>query len=352
MGQGESPEKIGDPPLRPILRLEEAAIRNLEVARLMIGLFEAANGQKRLQLFPGYTFTLQHIRHFPKKLRPDAEAICAWALSTPWGYSRTVDEAKERIEAAVIKIRGDSALGKRRRREAARLMRLYPAFKVPKRDSKEYPENRAARRFDLLPEEISQPLSEQAVMLLQALAPGKVQVLPHDAQRECSWIRGAASIRLNPDRYSIAEITYSGTGKEPADIHGLRQFEGDLIDYFATGTEGVMWAIQDDRREGYGGLVMIDEGDHLTIFDAFGAAVWRGFIHCDRKAGMRSDPRSRPMGQPCALGHWVHWTQKGFKPDAWAEYFIRPQWDRFRGVLVRKAKIQKSKSGPAHGQGW
>jgi hypothetical protein len=28
-------------------------------------------------------------------------------------------------------------------------------------------------------------------------------------------------------------------------------------------------------------------------------------------------PLNPKYGQPLSLGHWVHWTEKGFKPDEW-----------------------------------
>ena len=122
----------------------------------------------------------------------------------------------------------------------------------------------------------------------------------------------------------------------------MRRFEGELIDFFETGTEGVIWMLEDDRGIGREALEPICEGDRLTILDQLGNELWRGIIRCDKKIGLRPYPLNPQYGQQCALGHWVHWIQHGFKPDDWAKFFIRPDHDRLRGVLVRKPGIKRN----------
>jgi hypothetical protein len=116
----------------------------------------------------------------------------------------------------------------------------------------------------------------------------------------------------------------------------VRTIHGVLEDFFETGTEGVIWSVVSDDGRGYEALYTIEAGDHLTILDPLGHRLWAGIIRRDRKSGWRRYPLNPKCCQPCALGHWVHWTQRGFKPDDWARYFIRPEYDRLRGILRKK----------------
>jgi hypothetical protein len=114
-----------------------------------------------------------------------------------------------------------------------------------------------------------------------------------------------------------------------------RIIHGELEDFFETGTEGVVWAVQEDGDKSYSGLHPIQEGDHLTILADNEEIIWDGVIACDRETGFEKHPNSSKYGQPQALGLWVHWTQKGFHPDDWARFFVRPDSRRLRGILTK-----------------
>lgn len=113
-------------------------------------------------------------------------------------------------------------------------------------------------------------------------------------------------------------------------------YEGELFDWFETGLEGAVWALHADGMEGYAGLQVIEAGDHLTILDQKKRVLWKGVIVCDRKTGRIARPFNPDFKQPQALGYWIHWTQKGFEPDNWAGFFIRPEKDRLRGILKKR----------------
>ena len=115
-----------------------------------------------------------------------------------------------------------------------------------------------------------------------------------------------------------------------------RRFEGKLFDWFETGLEGVVWALQDDLHEGYDGLRVIEKGDHLTVFGARRRVLWSGTIRKDRKTGARPRPGNPKFIQPVACGCWVHWIQKGFKPDRWAKFFMRPEGAQLHAILIKK----------------
>ena len=152
-----------------------------------------------------------------------------------------------------------------------------------------------------------------------------------------TWTVGVLTIRLNEDGYTVGKVTLALDVSKQAAGPEVRRVEGELIDFFETGniTEGVIWMVDDERRHGREALEMICEGDHLTIEDQLGTTRWKGVIRCDKKTGWRKYPANPEYGQQCALGHWVHWIQRGFTPDDWARFFIRPDYDRLRGILVK-----------------
>lgn len=112
-------------------------------------------------------------------------------------------------------------------------------------------------------------------------------------------------------------------------------YEGALLGWFETGMEGMRWALQEDGREGYEGLHLIEEGDALTIRDQTGCTLWSGVIWCDHATGRISRPTNPAFMQQAALGCWVHWTQQGFQPDEWAAFFIREETDLRGGRLIK-----------------
>ena len=112
---------------------------------------------------------------------------------------------------------------------------------------------------------------------------------------------------------------------------------GKLFIWAETGTEGAYWALQDDRHpQSYEGLYTIDEGDHLTILGRNKQVLWSGIITKDTETGAVPRPGNPDYIQQVALGWWVHWIQKGFEPNSWADYFDRASEDAYRGILVKK----------------
>lgn len=144
------------------------------------------------------------------------------------------------------------------------------------------------------------------------------------------WPERTACIQLQADGFSIEAIALTVQMSErlsPRIIHGV------LEDFFETDSEGLIWSVQEDDERGYVGLHAIEASDHLTICDGLGRRVWAGKIDCDREIGWKRYPLNPKFGQPCALGYWIHWTQRGFRPDEWAQFFVRPRADRMRAIL-------------------
>ncbi|MBR9910586.1 MAG: hypothetical protein GYB33_09575 [Gammaproteobacteria bacterium] len=107
-------------------------------------------------------------------------------------------------------------------------------------------------------------------------------------------------------------------------------YEGNLFGWFETGLEGFVWALDRDNFEGYDALVILEAGDKLTIFNKDGEPVYTGVIEPDCDIGLKERPTGHK--QPSALGCWIHWTQKGFAADDWANFFIS---EKFRGRIER-----------------
>jgi hypothetical protein len=316
-------------PAGALKRIEAAAVKDLYIARLALGLLECIYRWDRKAIFIGQPAGLLEWCLLPRRLHGDVRALINWALLPTRHDVIAIYGASKNIRSAVQEMRSRSALGKHFRARARRLMRRFPALPSSKW-------GKQANTFNLLPDEIGKPLSNRALDLAKAFRPSTLQVLRHDEPINGAWTDGVLTIRLSEDGYTVAEIGIALDLPEQVSQKSSRRVEGDLIDYFETGTEGVIWMLEDDSRHGREALEAICEGDHLTITDQLGAIMWHGTIRCDKKTGRRPYPMNPQYGQQCALGCWVHWIQEGFKPDAWASFFMRGDDARLRGVLVKK----------------
>lgn len=120
----------------------------------------------------------------------------------------------------------------------------------------------------------------------------------------------------------------------------MERYGGVINQFFETGTEGFMWVLEKDGFEGYDALVFIQEGDYLKVFAEDGSVAFEGEIVPDQEAGWMEYPLNPGNGQPSALGFWIHWTQKGWEPDKWAELFFNEHLKKghkpLRAELIRK----------------
>ncbi len=108
---------------------------------------------------------------------------------------------------------------------------------------------------------------------------------------------------------------------------------GVLEPYFETGTEGTIWAVQEDGKKGYDGLHILHPLDELTIYKN-NKVIFKGKIFPDYKIGWQKYPLNPGDGQPCALNHWIHWTQIGWSPDKWASLFLRKEGEELKAKLT------------------
>ncbi len=114
------------------------------------------------------------------------------------------------------------------------------------------------------------------------------------------------------------------------------KLHGFIEQFFETGCEGIMWLFFEDGKKWPECIKELADGDHLTVLGEKGEILFDGIIDQDREAGwqpyfhvqkkLKGKPykgrRDSRHGQPCALGCWVHWTQKGWTPDEWAKLFF------------------------------
>ena len=341
--RGKSPAKgteILPAPMEPLKRLENAAVRDITVARQVLGLFDCLIGALDSSPFAPNRYRLVDVRTYPTALQKDVRSLVEWALVPVLHDVGPIYRSSSVIKAAVIQMRRESVLGKRYRRRAELLGRQYPT--IGQGDWSPY-----GTVFELLSDERGKPLTDRVLAMAQAFKPSRIQVVQHNVPLNGEWTVGVLTIRLSEDGYTVGRVALSVEVPKPVAGQKTGRIEGELIDFFETGTEGVIWTIDDERRHGREALETICEGDNLTIEDQLGVVLWKGVIRCDKKIGWQRYRMNPEYGQQTALGHWVHWIQEGFKADDWVRYFIRPAHYRLHGILLKKKGPERnSRLGP------
>lgn len=112
--------------------------------------------------------------------------------------------------------------------------------------------------------------------------------------------------------------------------------KGKLEAFFETGTEGVIWSIYMDGKEGYDALYSIKEGDYITIYNEEDKIIYQGDIIEDVFSNWYSYPMNPILGQQAAGCYLVHWVQANVDPDKWCEWFNKSL----------RAEITESKLNP------
>jgi len=312
-------------PVRAIRALEKETVTNLEAAELVCWLFAVAVGLKPNPLIAKRDFRLGDIANLPRRLPARAREFLEWAK----GHRLILNEvlvARNNVEKNMMRLRSETGFGKRRLSIVASLRSECAAVPVSEVES-----TAPLKCLDILPDEIGLPLSSRTLRKVRAFAPARIEVLDYQGPFSYAGNR-LVRIRLMEDGFSIQGITLTlpvENAPQATTIHGV------LEDFFETGSEGIHWAVVDDDDESYDGLHFIKAGDYLTILGSDEGVLWKGIIACDRKSGFQKYPQNPEYGQPQALGYWIHWTQKGFKPDDWARFFIRPDGRRLRAILEK-----------------
>lgn len=108
--------------------------------------------------------------------------------------------------------------------------------------------------------------------------------------------------------------------------------KGTLEAFFETGTEGVIWSLFEDGKEGYEGLHCLNDGDLLVVCGKNGKEVWRGAVALEWKRRHRPYPLNPQYGQQQIFGMWVRGFQVGITPTKWARMFF----EKNKAELLKK----------------
>ena len=101
--------------------------------------------------------------------------------------------------------------------------------------------------------------------------------------------------------------------------------KGMLEPFSETGTEGVVWSVNDESKTGYDALNCLGRGDHLAIFDLVNPKelIWYGNIDLEYERNKQPFPHNPEYSQQAVFGYWVHGFQKNVEPEQWATWFLK-----------------------------
>lgn len=132
------------------------------------------------------------------------------------------------------------------------------------------------------------------------------------------------------------------TFAEPGPTSGQStEISGVLIPFFETGTEGILWALEEHPpKGGYEGLHILKDGDYLTVFGDSGEIIWEGTIKLEYKTGYRPYPLNPKYGQQAVFGCWIHGNQEGMDLEEWASMFFAGEMRSCRYATKLKAILR------------
>lgn len=130
--------------------------------------------------------------------------------------------------------------------------------------------------------------------------------------------------------------------------------KGKLEAFFETGTEGVIWSIYEDGKQGYDGLHPLNNGDYLTIFHSSKpyTIVWEGTVDLEYETNYRPYPTNPEYGQQAVLGRWVHGVQRDVVPEDWAMWFM----GKYKAECIKSSfseiNLRRCKGSTIFGYSW
>jgi hypothetical protein len=129
---------------------------------------------------------------------------------------------------------------------------------------------------------------------------------------------------------------------------------GKLDPFFETGTEGVIWSVYEDGKQGYDGLQCLDYGDLLTIYDKEDPTkvLWEGRIDLEWERNFRSYPMNPEHGQQEVLGYWVHGLQRDVEPETWGRWFFNAHPAKLEKLNLGRFSPLPNKSSSITAYSW
>lgn len=111
--------------------------------------------------------------------------------------------------------------------------------------------------------------------------------------------------------------------------------KGQLEPFFETGTEGIIWSIEEPGK-GYEGLHCLKNGDFLKVYKKDTEEVlWEGMIDLEYKRCYQPYPLNPQYGQQAIFGYWIRGLQKSLDPEVWAKMFF----DNLKAEFIRKEDL-------------
>ncbi|MBI4031823.1 MAG: hypothetical protein HY370_09100 [Proteobacteria bacterium] len=105
--------------------------------------------------------------------------------------------------------------------------------------------------------------------------------------------------------------------------------KGHLHAWFETGTEGIVWVVNEDRpltenESPYDLMHILEQkqGALLTVFNCSSERlpVWKGKVDFEYRTNIHEAPTG--YKQQAVFNRWVHGLQKGLPAEAWAVMFF------------------------------
>lgn len=116
------------------------------------------------------------------------------------------------------------------------------------------------------------------------------------------------------------------TDDVPSEIIGVLDLS------FKSSSDGISWTITDAIHDEHD-TFLLEEDDHLIVYNMDGDIIWEGNVHYDLK--QNSHPcivENKKTTKQEVFGYWVKWLQKDEKPESWAKMFF----DHSQAKLIKK----------------
>ncbi len=324
------PRKAGTPaPARVLRVLEAAAAAEITIARYVLDLFDTLLGTQS-DVFPRHPLRFSPGNDLPAPVGNAARKLITWSLDRDRRFNEVL-ASRLYVLGVITAMRCNSPYGKRCL-EAVRTIRAR--YEANAKVALSHPGAATANSVvSVLDNAVGLPLCELTMRQVEALRPAEIRIIALGESFASTSAVGTVTIWLGKDGFTVTEIWWA-VHIPPASAKD--KIEGVLLDYFETGTEGVLWTVLDDENVGREGLHVLEPGDRLTVFDPLGHELWSGVICCNYGSTADGVPAEPGNSQLTALGRRVHWVQKGFAADEWARLFVRPDVDRLRGILQKR----------------